>query len=294
MRRILSLAFAFAVGSLASCKRPDSIARGDEGPPVQTFTVQGILRGINFAGRSVTVEHEDIPNYMPAMTMPFDVKTMAEVEPFREGDALEFKMVVTDKSSWIEGVKKIDPREIQLTEKNPSAGGAEAKVARLKEGDPLPAFELVDSKGRPVTRQTFAGKPLLITFIFTRCPIPNFCPLMMSNFREIQEAIATAPDRLTHVQFLSISFDPEFDTPEVLAQYAAQHAQDTDRWCFATGSADETKRLTQAFAVTVQPEGATIAHGLATALVGADGVVRHIWRGNGWKPAEVVQALQSL
>ncbi len=293
MERTFVAAMILTQLALASCKRAESEARAGAEPAPQTFTVQGLLRGIDFAGRSVTVEHEDIPNFMPAMTMPFDVKTMAEVEPLHAGDAIEFKMVVTDKSSWIEGVKKIDPREVQLPKKERAESPA-GNVARLKEGDPLRAFQLVDSKGRPIAPETFAGKPLLLTFIFTRCPIPNFCPLITNNFREIQQAIAAAPEQAANLQLLSISFDSEFDTPEVLAQYAARHTQDTDRWRFATGTADETKRLTQAFAVAVQPESGTIAHGLATALVGSDGVIRHIWRGNGWKPAEVIEALRSL
>ncbi len=277
----------------AACKRPDVGARASAEPSPQTFTVQGILRGINFAEKSVSVEHEDIPDFMPAMTMPFDVRTMAEVEPLRAGDAIEFQMIVTDKASWIEGVKKIDPREIQLPETK-RAEGAATNVARLKEGDLLPEFQLVDSKERQLTRKTFAGKPLLLTFIFTRCPIPNFCPLITNHFREIQQALAVAPDQAAGVQLLSISFDSEFDTPEVLAQYAARHTSDADHWRFATGTAAETQRLTQAFAVTVQPESGTIAHGLATALIGADGAIRQIWRGNGWKPEEVIEALRSL
>lgn len=294
MQRILAVAITLAGLTLASCKRPESVASAGAESPPQTFTVQGILRGIDFAGQSVTVEHEEIANYMPAMTMPFDVKTMAEVEPLKAGNAIEFKLVVTDKSSWIEGVKKVDPREVQLPEKKRADDGPTAKVARLKEGDPLPEFQLVDSKGRQITRQTFVGKPLLITFIFTRCPIPNFCPLITNNFREIQQALAVTPDRAANVQLLSISFDSEFDTPEVLAQYAARHTRDTDQWRFATGTAAETKLLTQAFSLSVQPESGTISHGLATALVSADGVIRNIWRGNGWRPAEVVEALRAL
>lgn len=284
---------ALAGFALASCKRRESGALAGAEPRPQTFTVQGILRGIDFAGQSVTVEHEEIRDYMPAMTMPFDVNTMAEIEPLKAGDAIEFKMVVTGNSSWIEGLKKIDPREIQLPGKKQADGGPTATVARLKEGDPLPEFQLVDSKGRQVARETFAGKPMLITFIFTRCPIPNFCPLMMNNFREIQQALADAPDRAANVQLLSISFDSEFDTPEVLAQYAARHTKDTDQWRFAAGTPTETRRLTQAFSVSVQPESGTISHGLATALIGADGVIRKIWRGNAWKPAEVVEALRA-
>jgi len=275
----------------AACKRPANATVAGINPPPRSFTVQGFLRSIDFAGQSVTVEHEAIPDYMPSMTMPFDVKTMAEVEPLHTGDAIEFKMVVTDNSSWIEGVKKIDPREIQLPARK-QTGSARANVSRLKEGDPLPDFHLVDSKGREITRQTFAGKPLLLTFIFTRCPVPNFCPLITNNFREIQQALASAPEQ--SVQLLSVSFDSEYDTPEVLAQYAARHTSDSDQWRFATGTTAETKQLTQAFSLSVQPESGTIAHGLATALISPDGVISHIWRGNGWKPAEIVEALRAL
>src|SRR5215204_2715531 len=176
MKRILATALALTALGLAACKRPEGTAGTEPQQTQQTFTVQGILRGIDFAGRSGKVEHEDIPDYMPAMTMPFNLKTMAEVEPLKVGDPLEFKMIVTAESSWIEGVKKIDSREIQLPGTKQSQSG-QREVARLKEGDPLPAFQLVDSKGRPITREAFAGKPLLLTFIFTRCPLPNFCPL---------------------------------------------------------------------------------------------------------------------
>ena len=158
----------------------------------------------------------------------------------------------------------------------------------------MPGFQLVDSKGRQITRESFAGKPLLLTFIFTRCPIPNFCPLMTGNFLEIQRALPGDAPQAADVQLLSISIDPEFDTPEVLAEYAARHTQDTDRWRFATGTAAATERLTRAFSVSVEPAGGTIAHGLATALIDADGAIRRIWRGNGWKPAEVIEALRPL
>ena len=294
MKCSLLTALTVAAFALASCKRTESRGGVEHESSPQTFVVQGILRRIDFASRSVTVEHEDIAGFMPAMTMPFDVKSMAEVEPLKAGDAIEFKLIVNAKASWIESVQKIAPREIHLPEKKIVESGPTAKVVRLKEGDPLPEFQLVDSKGRQVTRETFAGKPLLITFIFTRCPIPNFCPLMTNNFREIQQGLAESSDDVSRVQLLSISFDSEFDTPELLAQYAARHTKNTDQWRFATGTAAEVRRLTQAFSLTVQPESGTISHALATVLVGSDGVIHNIWRGNGWKPAEIVEALGTL
>jgi protein SCO1/2 len=290
------LCFAILIGTLgvSSCKRSESSIRRAIEPPARTFTVQGILRAIDFAGKSVTVEHEDIPDFMPAMAMPFDVKNMAEVELLKAGDAIEFKLVVAEKSSWIEGVKRIDPREIQLPAKEPVAAAQNGNVARLKEGDRLPDYQLTDSKGREITRETFAGKPLLLTFIFTRCPIPNFCPLMTTNFREVQQALMASPDQANSVQLLSISFDPQFDTPQVLSEYAASQTKNTDQWRFATGTSHETGRLTQAFAIAVNQESGTINHGLATALVDGHGVIRNIWRGNAWKPDEVIAALRDL
>ncbi len=294
--RICSLAL---IPILAACSKSPEKTTGDAPVPtqnVETYTVQGILRGINFAEKSVTVEHEEIPDYMPAMTMPFDVKTMSEVEPLKAGDAIEFKMMVTDKDSWIEGVKKISASEIQLPEKrsDATASASETKVERLKEGDPLPPFQLVDSKGRQIAKETFEGKPLFLTFIFTRCPIPNFCPLMNENLRDIQKAVADEPQLSSNVQYLSISFDPEYDTPEVLDEYAARYTDNRDSWRFATGSPEEIKRLTQAFSVYIQPESGTISHGLATALVGPDGIIRGIWRGNSWKPEDAVKSLREI
>jgi protein SCO1/2 len=291
MKSILRLAL-LALGLAACSRAPHTPAPRSE--MARDFQVRGVLRAINFAEQTVTVEHEDIPGFMPAMTMPFKVKTMAEVEPLKASDPIAFRLVVNDKTSWIEGVKKIAPGELRLPGAVSSATGSGGNVERLKEGDRLPDFQLLDSKGRPITRATFAGRPLLITFIFTRCPIPNFCPLMTNHFREIQQVLVAMPDGGASLQLLSISFDPEFDTPEVLAQYAAQHTKDTDQWRFATGTGVETKRLTQAFSVSVQPESGTLSHGLATALIGGDGVIRKIWRGNSWQPAEVFEALRAL
>ncbi len=293
MKRLIAAVLILVSLAAPSCKRGQFGATVRAEPPPQTFAVRGFLRQIDFAGRAVTVEHEEIPNFMPAMTMPFDVKTMAEVEPLRAGDAIAFTMIVTDKSAWIEGVKKIAASEVKLPARKQAKAGSATNVERLKKGDRLPDFQLIDSQGRAITRETFAGRPLILTFIFTRCPIPNFCPLMTNHFREIQQALAGAPGT-AEVQLLSISFDSEFDTPEVLAQYAARHTNDTNQWRFATGTAAETKRLTQAFSVTVQPESGTIAHGLATALVGADGIIRNIWRGNGWTPTEIITATSAL
>jgi protein SCO1/2 len=275
----------------AGCSKPTAPA----GDTPRRYDVRGIVRAIGFAEREITVAHEEIPGFMPAMTMPFAVKEMREVETLRAGDAIRFQLLVTEKDSWISNVQQIDATEVHLPQTGTSLPGDTARAERLKEGDPLPDFQLVDDQNRPISRMTFAGAPCVLTFLFTRCPIPNFGPLMSKNFRELQETLAGNP-KLQRTQLLSISFDPEYDTPEQLAKYATNHRAADDRvsWRFATGSKEEIAKLTAAFAVSVQPEGGTLSHGLATVLVDPHGVIRKIWRGNGWQPAEVIEALAPL
>jgi protein SCO1/2 len=289
MRSIVTLLFVSLSLAVAACEkaRPLTIAEP------KRYEVRGIVRAIGFADRELTVEHEEISGYMPAMTMPFVVKEMSEVETLKTGDAIGFQLAVTDKDSWITGVRKIAANEVRLPTAKPAAATTR-KGERLHEGDALPEFALVDDQARPITRTTFAGKPLVLTFIFTRCPLPNFCPLMSNHLATIRKAVGEDVKLKDVLRLLSISFDPDYDTPEQLARYAARFTDDHELWRFATGPKEQVEKLTAAFSVQVKAESGTINHGLATALIGPDGVIRKIWRGNGWQPAEVVEELRKL
>ncbi len=263
-------------------------------PAPRTYEVKGIVRSLNFAEHQVIIQHEDVPGFMPSMTMPFAYRSLQEVEALSVGDAISFRLAVDDRNSWIEGVRKVDAATVNLP-KDSMPVAPTVKVERLKEGDALPDFALTDDRSQPITRATFARKPLLLTFIFTRCPVPNFCPLMSRNFAEIRKELAEHdPADAATAQFLSISFDPTFDTPERLAEYASHIATDRGGWHFACGVPEEIARLTKAFSVYVQPESGTIVHGLCTALVAGDGTITRIWRGNSWEPSEVVAAIRTL
>lgn len=295
MNRFAHVCLVLVAFALADCSKPSAqtpLNTVSEAAP-QTYSVKGILRAINSADKSVTIEHEEIPEYMPAMTMPFDVRSMTEVEPLKVGDGIKFRLVVTEKSSWIEGIEKIDAAQVKVASKRLAIVSNSAMADRLKEGDRLPEFQLVDQQNQQISRETFAGKPLFITFIFTRCPVPNFCPLMSRNFVDIQEALEGSPQK-DQVQYLSISFDPGFDTPEILANYAKQYNADGKRWRFATGSAEQIKQLTDAFSVYVQPEQGSISHGLVTAFIRPDGTVEKMFRGNSWPVSDAVDAVNSL
>lgn len=293
MKSHFTLTWVLIAALAASCSKPaqQPVQRTSAEEGRRVYEVRGIVRGALADNHSVTIEHEDIPGFMPSMTMPFEFKDRREIAGVNPGDAVRFQLIVTDRDSWIEHVQKTDPSSVRLpktAEENATGAGAE----RLKEGDALPGFKLVDQNGRTLTRESFTDKTLLFTFIFTRCPLPNFCPLMSRNFAELQRAIEADPALNGRVQLVSISFDPDHDTPEVLAKYAAAFTRHGDSWRFATGSRAEIDKLTREFSVYVQAENGTISHGLCTAMIASDGTIRKIWRGNGWEVSEALDALR--
>ncbi len=253
------------------------------------------MRGFAPDHSTVQIEHENIPGFMPSMTMPFIARDESEIATLKMGDAISFRLNVTQQDSWIDRVAKIDPARLHLPTPQPtlSLSAEGAKYNRLHEGDQMPAFQLRDQDGKPVTLESFRGHPFVLTFIFTRCPIPNFCPRMSQNFAELQKAIQAASGSVAATRLLSISFDPQFDTPEVLKQYAQHAGGDPAIWTFATGEPAEIQGLTKGFSVLVQPESGTISHSLATALVDRKGRIVKIWRGNAWTPAEVLHEISA-
>ena len=156
----------------------------------------------------------------------------------------------------------------------------------------MQSFSLTNQNGEHISLDTFRGHPFVLTFVFTRCPLPNFCPRMSNNFEELQAAIKTGRGTLATTRLLSITLDPVFDTPEVLKSYAGYHHADPQTWSFATGDEKEVESFTRAFSVYRQTEGGTISHGLATALIDKKGKIAKLWRGNAWKPDEVIEEIE--
>lgn len=280
---------------LNGCSQSDSTV-----PPEETvYPMRGVVREVRQEDASVVIEHEEVPGYMPAMTMPFNVRNEALFDQLKKGEAIAFELVVKQDSSWIRQVTATDAATLVLAEKRPSreatsAVAAHSRSVRLSEGDLMPDFRLLDQLEHEITPQTFAGKDLVVTFIFTRCPLPDFCPRISSQFAELEKAVLESPKLRSQVKLLSISIDPEFDTPAVLKEYAVHFSRsDGELWRFAVGTQTQTDRLTDAFSVHTETSGGTIDHGLCTAWIGSDGIVKQIWRGNGWKPSDVLSAINS-
>ena len=157
----------------------------------------------------------------------------------------------------------------------------------------MPGFALTNEAGEKITADSYEGRPWVVTFIFTRCAMPNFCPRMSRNFAALQNAVKGGGGSLVETRLLSISFDPENDTPAVLKEYGKAEGADPTIWNFATGDPGEIANLTKQFAVQPTPEAGTISHGLTTALISRDGRILKLWRGNGWTPEEVLAALSA-
>lgn len=262
---------------------------------VRHYEARGIVRGVASDRRTIDVEHEAIPGFMPSMTMPFSLRDQKQIAGLAIGDAISFRLSVTDRDSWIDQIKKISADELRLPSPTamPQTRSTMNTSTRLREGDALPSFELIDQNGDKIDMETFRGHPFVLTFIFTRCPLPNFCPLMSKNFAELQDAIKNGSGPVAETRLLSISFDPEFDTPQILKSFAEHEQADPTIWTFATGEKSQINDLTQSFSVYVQREGGTISHGLATALIDRNAKIVRIWRGNAWTPAEVIESIRA-
>ena len=255
--------------------------------PQASYDVTGIIRE-KLSEKSLLIAHDEIPDYMAAMTMVFDLADPREGAALKTGDRVRFRLRPID-DRWL-----VD-RFIVLGKAAPPPSTA-AKVTRLRPGDALPPLTLLDEHDRPLTLATLQGRFTLVTFIFTRCPVPEFCPAMAMKFGAIQNRIEQSPRAASgepSLLLLSITLDPEFDRPAILAAYGKGIGANPEIWNFATGDAAEIANLARRFAVFTERKGVTLDHTLCTALVGPDGRVREIWRGNGWSSDEVFAFLNT-
>ena len=238
----------------------------------------------------VTISHEDIKGYMPAMTMPYTVPNDSDLQILAPNDEVTATLVIDGAHSWLENL--IITRESP----NPSAmpGGVMAKA-----GDEVPNFTLRNQDDREIHIHNYRGKALLLTFIYTRCPVPEYCTLMSDNFAQIDRELGQDPDLYAKTHLLSISIDPSYDTPKVLRSYGAAHTERYQNetfahWEFATGTSEQVKNIAQFFGLTYFPEKDQIIHSLRTAIVNPDGKVVKIYSGNEWKPEEIVEELKTI
>jgi protein SCO1/2 len=282
-----TLAFAVAIG----CGR--SGAPKAASPVEKPYPLKGVVVSIDSAASKVIVRHQEIPGYMDAMTMPFNVAETKMLAELRPGDEIEAKLVVGEKASHLEGIVVSRHGTTTATQTIPEQG------PYGKPGDAAPATALIGQDGKPLALTNFRGKAVALTFIFTRCPLPDFCPRMNAQFAEMEAALAKEPALYAKTQLLSVSFDPEHDTPQVLREYRERFLKGVKgvapaHWTFATGTPDHIKEFATFFGLTYLKAGDQFVHSLATAVIAPDGKVLSIRRGNDWEPPGVIEDLRKV
>ena len=254
----------------------------------KTFLVKGLVKSVSTDGLSATIQHEEIPNYMMAMTMPFEVKDRKELAGIKSGDAVSFRLLVTEDHGWIDQVKKTsDPVKVP----EPRAMMRRVReVDPLSVGDVMPNYPFTNELGKAVSLADLKGNAVAFTFIFTRCPFPEFCPRLSQNFATAYKQLQEMPNGPKNWKLLSISFDPEYDTPKTLAAYAGRYKYDPTQWSFLTGELIEIDAITEQFGLMFprNQEGTGFDHNLRTVVLDANGKIQAILKGNSWKAEELV------
>jgi protein SCO1/2 len=255
------------------------------------YELRGQVIGIQSSRNEITIKHDAVPGLMDGMTMPFTVRDVKELKGRMPGDLVTATLVVSDGAAHLEGITKIGTAPIaEPSDAPPASSGFEL----LRPGDQVPDVTFTDEAGRQRRISEFLGKAVALTFIYTRCPMPTFCPRMDRNFASIQRSVAGDGRLRGRVHLLSVSFDPAYDTPEVLKAHAASLQANPDTWSFLTGDRDEIDQFAARFGVSLmrdQQGSPDIAHNLRTAVLSPDGKLIKIYSGFDWSPQQVIEDL---
>ena len=265
-----------------------------ESKPVNSreYALEGEVLRIKADRTEITIKHGDVKGFMPAMTMPFPIKDPKLLDGIATGDLVKATLVVTDEESFLSTLQKTGslPPERRST-------GQPLLPDAVTPGAAIPDIALTDEKGQALTLSSYRGRYLLFTFIYTRCPLPDYCPRMSRYFAAIQEAIVRRPALKTAVRLLSLSFDPDMDSPQALGAYARRVGADAAIWRFATAPRREIDAFGSAFGLSVTREGPgaeTITHNLRTVLMDPRGIHVKTYTGNDWSPDQVVRDVAAL
>jgi len=237
----------------------------------QVFAAKGVVRELSAEERTITISHEAVSNYMEAMTMPFKVKDPAVVAGLHPGDEVTFRLHVTQTDSWVDQITRIG--RVTLSESKPRL----PEPAPLHDRNPLWYYNFTNELGQPVSLKSFHGQALAITFIYTRCPLPNYCPRLSKNFQEASQKLAAMPGAPTNWHFLSISFDSEYDSPEVLKAYGNSYQYDPAHWSFLTGPPDKIAELARMSGVNYEYDNGLINHNFRTLIVDGNGHLQTVF-----------------
>lgn len=245
--------------------------------------MDGLVLRVSPADRTMLVSHRDIPGYMRAMVMPFRVQKSSELDGLAPGARVRFQLVVGKRAAVARRIRK-------------QSGSADLDVRipepaeRIGIGSVMPDFTLTDQNGCAVRLADFRGKVVAVNFIYTRCPLPEVCPRLSATFAQLQRRFAKSMG--SGLALLSISIDPQYDTPDVLAAYARKWGADAARWRFLTGALGDVRQVAARFGLVFWPEEGLLTHTSQTGVIARDGTLVAIVEGSSYSATQLGDLIQ--
>lgn len=256
----------------------------------KTYTIHGKVLEVEAKKNQILLQHEAVPGFMEAMTMAYKVADPAAVGELHRNDRISATLAVLPSGAEL--------RNIVITGQGTPNILPEVQYHVLRPGDTVPDFQMINQNGQRIHLAQYRGKVLLLTFIYTRCPLNDFCPRMSRNFAEIEQQLTTDKEMASKTHLLSISFDTAYDKPAVLRSYGEAYTGNYNKekfthWEFAATNAQTLTKMTAFFDVGVTgSDPQSIVHTLSTVMIGADGKVLEWLPTNDWKPADVLAEMR--
>ncbi len=291
--RISTAVLLAAVLCLAGCRsrQTASHAAGPEAD-ARSYSVRGVVISANATTGEVILNGDAIPGYMPAMTMAYTLKQPSAATALHPGDTITAVMEPTAQANLLDQIDIVAQAKLDYV--------PGVTYNTLEPGEAVPDFHFLNQSGRMIGLGQFRGKVVLLTFIYTRCPLPNYCVRMSRNFAKIDQALRTDPKLYAKTHLLSVSFDPAYDTPKVLRSYGGAYTglytkETFTHWEFAAPPENELKKVLLFFDIGITPVGSqTITHSLSTVVIAPDGKLYRWYPGNEWKPEQVLADVAHL
>ncbi len=288
--RTARVAFALilaAVGlGLAACSKSAPTENA------KRYHMAGKVLSIDLDHNTMSVDMQAIPGYMDAMTMSFNVPDAHNLATVQVGDEIAADIVVKEDSTYVENI---------IVTKRPAPGSQTPPSSQHEPqpGERVPDFAMIDQDGKRIHLSSYRGVVLLVTFIYTRCPFPDYCPLVSKNFAKVYAATREDPELRGRVRLLSVSFDPKHDTPAVLKQYGKSFRLTTggdpfDRWEFAAVPARELPKVADFFGFFFNESGGQITHSMSTIVISPNGTVYKWYSDNAWGPDDLFDDVSAV
>jgi protein SCO1/2 len=288
----LAVLVACVLTAVSGCHGTSVPATAATNSGTKQYHVRGVVVSTNAAKGEVTLDTEAIPGFMDAMTMPYTLRDATIVSELHPGDTITATLLASDTTDVLDQIVIVGQAKADYL--------PPVQYQPLTPGENVPDFKLLNQNGRMISLSQFRGKVLLLTFIYTRCPLASYCPRMSRNFAEIDKALAADPSLYKKTHLLSVSFDPDYDTPAVLRSYGGAYTGNYTKetfahWDFAVPPKKELPEILKFFLVGVTPgTNHSLTHSLSTIVISPEGKIYKWYPTNDWAPQQLLADVKEL